>query len=156
MKPELNILLIGNKLSCTLKSTLMNLKNINVIGPVSSGEEALNLYPSFKPDIILIYMVMPGMSGLETARWIKEQGERTPIILISEYIQEIFLLAAMDMKLQSYLTVNVSSSIIEHALHKLIQGLTYFQFAIESAFNNIRSENELNPLDAHDWTLRLN
>lgn len=55
------------------------------LAPASSGEEALETYPEFKPDLLLLDVMMPGINGFETCRQLKEKyGEDcAPIIFIT-------------------------------------------------------------------------
>jgi signal transduction histidine kinase len=56
-----------------------------VISPADSGEHGLEVYESFKPDLVLLDVVMPGINGFETCRAIKRRyGEDSaPIIFIT-------------------------------------------------------------------------
>ncbi len=56
-----------------------------VISDANSGERALELYPEFLPDLVLLDVVMPGIDGLETCRRIKRAyGEKSaPVIFIT-------------------------------------------------------------------------
>jgi two-component system chemotaxis response regulator CheB len=56
--------------------------DINVIGTVNNGEEALHYVKSYKPDIVTMDMHMPGMNGLEATRMIMETYP-VPIIILS-------------------------------------------------------------------------
>ncbi len=56
-----------------------------VIGDAPSGERALEVYPEFRPDLVLLDVMMPGIDGLETCRRIKRTyGEKSaPVIFIT-------------------------------------------------------------------------
>lgn len=49
----------------------------------SSGREALGCLPEFRPDIVLLDIVMPGLSGVETLRRLKALPERATVIVVS-------------------------------------------------------------------------
>ena len=51
----------------------------------SNGVEALQLLMAFQPDLILMDMKMPGMSGLETLEKIRELGCRADVIMMTAY-----------------------------------------------------------------------
>jgi len=57
----------------------------------SSGEEAIKLTQVEAPDIILLDLMMPGMSGLETCRWIKKEPRTrdVPVIVFSALGREV-------------------------------------------------------------------
>ncbi len=47
------------------------------------GKEALRLVDSFKPDVVILEVLLPDMSGLETGRIIKGSNKKTRVILYS-------------------------------------------------------------------------
>src|ERR1044071_2005393 len=54
-----------------IRSYIETVKDFQVIGEASSGEEALKLVSEHIPDIVLLDLIMPGMDGVETTRRIK-------------------------------------------------------------------------------------
>jgi two-component system KDP operon response regulator KdpE len=69
----------------------------------STGEEALNMAVSGRPDIILLDMGLPDMDGLEVTRRLRE-WTKTPIIIVSVRDQEEHKIAALDAGADDYLT----------------------------------------------------
>lgn len=56
----------------------------------NSGSEALAIIRDYSPDLVIIDMVLPGMSGKDVARWIKgrEKYKHIPVILITALAQK--------------------------------------------------------------------
>ena len=56
-----------------------------VLAEADSGETALDIYPNFTPDLVLLDVVMPGIDGFETCRRLKrDHGDKTaPVIFIT-------------------------------------------------------------------------
>jgi CheY-like chemotaxis protein len=54
-----------------------------VVGSVASGRQALRLLMRTTPDLVLLDVRMPGLSGLETARLIRESGKDVAVVLVS-------------------------------------------------------------------------
>ena len=50
-----------------------------------SGEEALEKFPLFRPDLVTLDIKMPGIGGIETLKQIREIDRGLPIILCSAY-----------------------------------------------------------------------
>jgi len=50
---------------------------------VTSAEEGLKSYSKFKPDLIIVDLGLPGISGLEFIRLLRKKGDLTPIILLT-------------------------------------------------------------------------
>jgi two-component system response regulator (stage 0 sporulation protein F) len=55
----------------------------------ADGEEALRLLISFKPDLILMDMKMPGMNGIETLKQIRALDRRVAVIMMTAYGEDI-------------------------------------------------------------------
>jgi DNA-binding response OmpR family regulator len=56
-----------------------------IVEVAKNGEEALEKLPLFKPDLITLDIKMPGMSGIETLKRIRESERKLPIIMCSAY-----------------------------------------------------------------------
>jgi two-component system KDP operon response regulator KdpE len=78
---EAKILIIDDEAQIrrTLRATLV--PHGYEVDDVSGGEEALNVLRERKPDLVLLDLNMPGMSGLETCRAIREQSDVAIIVL---------------------------------------------------------------------------
>ncbi|MEA1921806.1 MAG: response regulator [Pseudomonadota bacterium] len=55
------------------------------ITAAASGEEALQIVPKLKPDLVVMDIKMPGISGVDTLIKIKEMDKNIPVILCSAY-----------------------------------------------------------------------
>ena len=54
-----------------------------------NGTEALRLFISFEPDLILLDMKMPGMNGIETLEQIRGLGSQVAVILVTGYGDDV-------------------------------------------------------------------
>jgi len=69
----------------------------------SSGEEALRLIPTFKPDLVMMDVRMAGLSGLETLRRIRQLDSKLLIILMTAYGTTQTAIEAMKLGAYDYL-----------------------------------------------------
>jgi two-component system KDP operon response regulator KdpE len=69
----------------------------------ASGEEALAAIAKRQPDIILLDLIMPGMSGLDVCRSVR-QDLSTPIVVLSAHGEEHDKVLALDLGADDYLT----------------------------------------------------
>ena len=56
-----------------------------LVSTVESGQEALDAVPMFQPDVIVVDMVMPGLTGSDVLKALRRGGVTVPVILISAY-----------------------------------------------------------------------
>jgi two-component system KDP operon response regulator KdpE len=69
----------------------------------STGEEALQVVPAFRPDLILLDLGLPGVDGKQVTSCLRE-WTRTPIIILSVQGEESAKIAALDSGADDYLT----------------------------------------------------
>src|SRR4030095_8104249 len=69
----------------------------------SSGEEALELVPALKPDLVVMDIRMGGMNGLETLRRLRQIDARVPVILMTAYGTTQTAIEAMKLGAYDYL-----------------------------------------------------
>jgi two-component system response regulator AtoC len=88
---------------------------------VTSGEKALAvLAAGAAPDVILLDLVMPGMSGLETLDGIKRSHPRIPVIVLSTIAQITTVVDAIQRGAADYLTKGVEDEALALALQNVI------------------------------------
>jgi len=69
----------------------------------SNGEEAVLLLKTFKPDLIMMDMKMPGMNGIETLRQIRALDQRVGVIMMTAYGDAQNMEQAKDLGILHYL-----------------------------------------------------
>lgn len=113
-----------------LAALLNQAEDIHVIGSVPSGEEAISVFPSLKPDVILMDIMMGGMTGIEATRWIKEQDNQVKVILISSEIKKELVTAGIQCGIDGYLPKDVDQNVLQEAIRTVMRGGRYFNEAI--------------------------
>ena len=89
-----------------------------------NGYKGYELYLEKKPDIIITDIKMPKMDGLELAKKIRENDNKTKIIITSAFSDEKYLLAAIELNLERYLVKPLTSRNLFPALEKAVKGIT--------------------------------
>jgi DNA-binding NarL/FixJ family response regulator len=94
--PPTSVLLVDDHpvVRAGIKNLLEQAPDIVVVGEASNGTEALRLANELSPDVLLLDMEMPGMSGNEVAQKLQESGSSVRILALSahddkQYIQEL-------------------------------------------------------------------
>lgn len=115
-----------------LAAMLEQFDDITVVGGLSSGEDAVNTFQQYAPDIILMDIVMSGMTGLEATRWIKEHPSPPRIIIISSEVRKELVSTGIQCGIDGYLLKDASKSILIEAIRAVFGGEKYFNEAITS------------------------
>jgi two-component system, NarL family, nitrate/nitrite response regulator NarL len=69
-------------------SRLLEAQGLQVVGRASSGDEAMRLAATFKPDVALVDVQLGEEDGLEVARQLSAGARSTPVVLISTHSQD--------------------------------------------------------------------
>ena len=113
-----------------LEALLTQTDDIEIVGSVPSGEQAISVFHSLKPDVILMDIMMGGMTGIEATRWIKEQDQNVKVILISSEIKKELVTAGIQCGIDGYLPKDVDSKVLGEAIRTVRNGGRYFNEAI--------------------------
>lgn len=114
-----------------IQSMLSAAKDIEIIGTVPSGEEAINVTRSTPPDVVLMDILMPGMNGIEAARWIKEIDNNIRVIIVTMEISKEYVSAAIKSGVDGYLPKDISKETLLEAIGSVYHGERYFNDAIK-------------------------
>ena len=113
-----------------LAALLNQAHDIEIVGSVPSGEEAVSVFPALKPDVILMDIMMGGMTGIEATRWVKEQDSQVKVILISSEIKKELVTAGIQCGIDGYLPKDVDYNVLAEAIRTVRRGGRYFNEAI--------------------------
>jgi DNA-binding NarL/FixJ family response regulator len=113
-----------------IASILSHVEGIEVVGGLSSGEEAVNTFKQYNPHVILMDILMSGMTGLEATRWIKEQESGIKVIIISSEIKKEFVSTGIKCGIDGYLPKDVDKETLVTAIRAVSKGEKYFNSAI--------------------------
>jgi DNA-binding NarL/FixJ family response regulator len=131
-KTKIKVLIVDDHrlLRDGLAALLSQADDIEVVGSVPSGEEAISIFPSLKPDVILMDIMMGGMTGIEATRWVKEQDSNIKVILISSEIKKELVTAGIQCGIDGYLPKDVDFNILYEAIQTVTRGGRFFNEAI--------------------------
>jgi len=97
-----------------------------VVEEASSGQEAIDLADRLKPDVILMDLLMPGMSGLEAITRICQSRPETHILVLTSFSKDDDLIAAIKAGATGYLIKDSSPSELVRAIHQVHEGAFSF------------------------------
>jgi DNA-binding NarL/FixJ family response regulator len=99
-------------------------KDFNVLGIVESGAELLRVAAIQAPDVALIDVSMPEMTGLEAARKLLAIAPKCKVIFVSMHATPEFVREAFGIGARGYLLKRSASSELVHAIRTVLKGNT--------------------------------
>lgn len=141
-----------------IQSMLKDTSDIEVVGSVSSGEDAVNEVRQNRPDVVLMDIMMSGMTGIEATRWIKENDATIKIIIVTMEVSKEYVSAAIKSGVDGYLPKDVDREMLLQAIRTVHRGERFFNDAImKLVFEDFYSHEKLkNPIKKlpHEITKR--
>jgi NarL family two-component system response regulator LiaR len=96
--------------------------DIQIVGEVGSGEEALALVEEHAPDIVLMDLMMPGMGGIEATRRIKTISPHTLILVLTSSQEREHILPAITAGAAAYVLKDVSPAELAATIRRVAAG----------------------------------
>ncbi len=96
--------------------------DIEVVASLRSGEEALATAGSYRPDVVVLDVNMPGMGGVEAARHLRERYPDMGILMLTVSEERETLFAAVQVGVRGYLLKSSTSSELVDAIHRVHRG----------------------------------
>ncbi|HEX9152988.1 MAG TPA: response regulator transcription factor [Flavobacterium sp.] len=115
-----------------IKSLLENEVNIEVVGEATDGLEALKLVETAKPDLLILDIRMPNLTGIEVVEKLRSQNNMVKIVMLSMHESEEYVLKSIRAGADGYLLKGSSKEEFLKALHTVANGGKYFSGDISS------------------------
>ncbi|SFI03778.1 DNA-binding response regulator, NarL/FixJ family, contains REC and HTH domains [Bosea sp. OK403] len=119
-----------------LRALVLGLPDLEFVGQATSGSQALALVRDRNPDIVILDMGLPGMSGLALAERILEGAPATLIVMLTHYEESSYVQKALKTGIRGYVLKASSSDKVTQAIRTVLSGGIY----IDSELEEFRSE----------------
>ncbi|MFT9487221.1 MAG: response regulator [Tepidibacillus sp.] len=126
-KTKINILIADDhKLFREGVKRIINLEeDMEVISECSDGESILNQYDEILPDVILMDINMPNMSGVEATKRIKEKYPNAKILILSIHDDEGYVFETLRSGASGYLLKDMEAEALIEAIRAVADGSAY-------------------------------
>jgi DNA-binding NarL/FixJ family response regulator len=108
-----------------IRRALDEVDDIEVVGEASSGEQVLPLVGRTNPDIVLLDLRMPGMSGLACLEAIRERHPNVKVVVLSAFNDPEHINSAFQRGATAYIVKNVNPVDLPSALRQVIESTVY-------------------------------
>jgi DNA-binding NarL/FixJ family response regulator len=137
-----------------IRSLLELSENIRVVAEAADGRQAVEMIPRIAPDVVLMDMRMPVMTGLEALQHMAAEGSLRPTIILTTFDDDQLVLAGLKAGARGYLLKDVSLDQLVDAIQTVASGGSLVQPAVtqrllsglEAMHNDFSSLDRPDPL----------
>lgn len=97
-------------------------EGFTVVGEAATGHQAIDRIPGLDPDVAVLDLVMPGMSGIEATRWLRENHARTEIVILTGHHNETYQRQAFEAGARGYVLKENSFEHLAEAIRRAARG----------------------------------
>ena len=108
-----------------LKQIIKRMDEVSVVEEAQDGHEALNKIEQNKYDLVILDISMPGLSGLDVLKTMKDRNEKTRVLILSVHPQEQYAIRALKMGASGYLCKDSIYEELALAIKKIAAGGKY-------------------------------
>lgn len=105
-----------------LSSVIALERDMEICAQASTGAEAIALYRAHRPDVTLMDLRMPGMSGVDTTLAIRQEFPDARVIVLSTYVSDEEIYSALQAGAMAYLVKSVARDELMQAIRKAAVG----------------------------------
>lgn len=109
-----------------IRSVLEEGGGLQVVAEAADGGEALALVEEHGPDVVLLDVSMPGKTGLEVAKELREAGREIGILVLSMHDEPEYVLEAVRAGADGYVLKDVAPAELRDAVTAVRDGREYF------------------------------
>jgi DNA-binding NarL/FixJ family response regulator len=113
-----------------LKALLSSHPDLKVVGEAEDGIEAIRCVQNHSPDMILLDLSMPRMTGLDAIKEIKRVNAETKIIVLTVHKTEEYILATLQAGADGYVLKDAHSTELLTAIRHVLDGRRYLSPSI--------------------------
>jgi two-component system, NarL family, response regulator LiaR len=105
-----------------LGAVLMANEDLQLVGEAGNGEEAVRACMRYKPDVVLMDLMMPVMDGVTATREIREKCPGAKVIALTSFKEKDYVEGALKAGAMSYLLKNVTAEELVTAIKNAVAG----------------------------------
>lgn len=138
-----------------IRAVFAQADDIDLIAEATSGEEAVEIAVTDKPDVLVMDITMPQLSGIEATARIKDLGLATEVVILSMHSDPAVIREAMRVGARGYVLKGSVADELLLAVRSAHRGATYLTpLASETMLSEQAEDDETDPSKGHGLTDR--
>lgn len=109
-----------------IRTVLEEVEGLRVVAEAGDGDEALALAEEHEPDVVVLDVSMPGKTGLEVARELRERGSGVAVLILSMHDEPEYVLEAVRAGAHGYVLKDMAPAELRAAVTAVHEGREYF------------------------------
>lgn len=105
-----------------VKRILSSMVGVVIVGEAASGEEAVARAGDLQPDVVIMDLSLPGMSGIEAVRVIKTECPETRILALTMHAEDVYVRGALEAGATGYVMKDARPSELVAAIEAVYRG----------------------------------
>ena len=125
--PDIKLLLVDDHqvVRTGLRMLLDNEADLTIVGEAGTGQEALQLVEQLQPDLVLMDIGLPDMSGIEVTHQIKQRWPNVAIVALTIHEDEEYFFKMLQAGVNGYVTKRAAPEELLTAVRTTIEGGVY-------------------------------
>jgi len=95
---------------------------IQIVAEVDDGLAAVEAVKAHDPDVVVLDIQMPGMTGIEVTRWVRANARRTGVLILSAFDDDPYILAVLQAGANGYVLKTADAADIVQAVRAVHEG----------------------------------
>jgi DNA-binding NarL/FixJ family response regulator len=121
------------KILKNLIKLLKDFQEIEIVGRAMSGEEALEIYEATRPDVFLLDLGLPQMSGIDVTREVKKRNPKIEVLIFTIFDEEEKVIEAIHAGASGYLLKGMEAAKIVESIREVRDGGSVIQPSLARA-----------------------
>jgi len=144
MDPKVRVLIADDHplLREALRNTFDQYEDIEVVAEAADGEEAVRMATELKPDVAVLDIVMPKVSGIEAIRQIRQRSPKTAVLILSAYDDDRYVVGLLEAGAAGYLLKSARGQALAEAVRTVYAGESVLHPAIIAKMLRYSSQAE--------------
>jgi two-component system, NarL family, response regulator NreC len=108
-----------------LRALLEAEPDFHIVGEAADGREVAQLVERLQPEVLVLDLMMPGLSGLEVTRQVRQRSPQTRVVILSMYADEAYVLEALRNGAAGYVLKKSTADELVRAMREVTTGRRY-------------------------------